>query len=235
MSLTSYRAAPPRVIRLLPQAKCRILTDFCRRQNVVFSPIQFSANGKGRPIRRDWRPVCPVGGPWFVSRRFQHALSRPGSDLLSRALRRSTISAGAFHGRVRNGNGCSHPAITTRSAKSMLFFEKLFCRAVRSSPFWGAMGTRNENDQADRAISTGKLHALPHFHTRPINVVVFHGSQGILVSRWVSRLDAFSGYAVRLLLPCDSAGATTGPPEIRPSRSSRTRDRSFQYSYTHGR
>ena len=36
----------------------------------------------------------------------------------------------------------------------------------------------NECDQADRAISTGKLHALPHFHTRPINVVVFHGSQG---------------------------------------------------------
>ncbi len=45
------------------------------------------------------------------------ALCRPGSDLLSRVLRRSTIGAGAFHGRVRNGNGCSHPAITTRSAK----------------------------------------------------------------------------------------------------------------------
>ena len=32
--------------------------------------------------------------------------------------------------------------------------------------------------QANRAISTGKLHALPHFHTQPINVVVSHGSQG---------------------------------------------------------
>ena len=41
-----------------------------------------------------------------------------------------------------------------------------------------ATGTSNENDQANRAISTGKLHALPHFHTRPINVVVFHGSSG---------------------------------------------------------
>ena len=39
-------------------------------------------------------------------------------------------------------------------------------------------GIGNENDQADRAISTGKLHALPHFHTRPINVVVFDDSQG---------------------------------------------------------
>ncbi len=59
------------------------------------------------------------------------------------------------------------------------------------------MGTSNENDQADRAISTGKLHALLRVHTRPIDVVVFHGSQGILVFRWVSRLDAFSGYPVR--------------------------------------
>ena len=40
----------------------------------------------------------------------------------------------------------------------------------------GARG--NEIDQADRIISTGKLHALLRFHTRPINVVVFHGSQG---------------------------------------------------------
>lgn len=45
------------------------------------------------------------------------AFGRPGSDLLSRVLRRSTMGAGAFHGRVRKGNGCSHPAITTRSAK----------------------------------------------------------------------------------------------------------------------
>ena len=51
-------------------------------------------------------------------------LGRPGSDLLSRVLRRSTIGAGVFHGRVRNGIGCSHPAITTRSAKHKQF-EKL--------------------------------------------------------------------------------------------------------------
>jgi hypothetical protein len=67
-----------------------------------------------------------------------------------------------------------------------------------SSSISGAMSIRNENDQADRTISTGKLQALPLFHTRPINVVVFHGSQGILVLRWVSRLDAFSGYPVRI-------------------------------------
>ena len=52
-------------------------------------------------------------------------------------------------------------------------------------------------DQADRAISTGQLHALLRFHTRPIDVVVFHGSQRDLVLRGVSHLDAFSGYPVR--------------------------------------
>ena len=60
------------------------------------------------------------------------------------------------------------------------------------------MSIINENDQANRAISTGKLHTLLRFHTRPIDVVVFHGSQGTLVFRLVSRLDAFSGYPFRI-------------------------------------
>ena len=34
---------------------------------------------------------------------------RPGGDLLSRVLRRSTIGAEGFHGRVRNGIGCLAP------------------------------------------------------------------------------------------------------------------------------
>ncbi len=45
-------------------------------------------------------------------------LGRPGNDLLSRDLSRSTIGPGAFHGRVRNGIGCSHSGIITRSAKA---------------------------------------------------------------------------------------------------------------------
>ena len=56
----------------------------------------------------------------------------------------------------------------------------------------------NESNQANRAISTGKLNALLRLHTRPINVVVYPRlSKGVLVLRWVSRLDAFSGYPVR--------------------------------------
>eukprot|EP01034_Spumella_vulgaris_P042621 gene42621-52864_t len=41
------------------------------------------------------------------------------------------------------------------------------------------MDIDNESDQADRTISTSKLRTLLPFHTWPINVVVFHGSQGI--------------------------------------------------------
>ena len=68
MSLTSYRAAPP-------------------RDKVVGS------------LR------------WFMVR-----IRRPGSDRLSRALRRSTIGAEGFHGRVRDGIGCLPLAIATRSS-----------------------------------------------------------------------------------------------------------------------
>ena len=53
------------------------------------------------------------------------------------------------------------------------------------------------SNQAYRAISTGQLNASPRLHLRPIDVVVFHGPQGYLVSRGASRLDAFSGYPVR--------------------------------------
>ena len=42
---------------------------------------------------------------------------RPGSVLLSRILRYSTIGAEAFHGRVRDGIGCFILAITTRSSE----------------------------------------------------------------------------------------------------------------------
>ena len=45
-------------------------------------------------------------------------LGGPGDDLLSRVLRRSTIGAEAFNGRVRNGIGFGHPAMITRSAKT---------------------------------------------------------------------------------------------------------------------
>ena len=51
--------------------------------------------------------------------------------------------------------------------------------------------------ELDRAIRTGKLRVSPRFDSRPIDVMVSHGSRRDLVSRGVSRLDAFSGYPVQ--------------------------------------
>ena len=56
---------------------------------------------------------------------------------------------------------------------------------------------------------------------------------GYLFSRGASRLDAFSVYPVRTSLPCFALGRTTVSPEVRPSRSSRTRDSSRHDSNAH--
>ena len=46
-----------------------------------------------------------------------NVFGRPGSDLLFKVLRLSTIGAGKFNGRVRDGIGYRLPANTTRPAK----------------------------------------------------------------------------------------------------------------------
>jgi hypothetical protein len=53
------------------------------------------------------------------------------------------------------------------------------------------------SNQAYRAISTSQLNVLLRLHLWPIDEVVYLGSQGYLVLRGASRLDAFSGYPVR--------------------------------------
>ena len=108
----------------------------------------------------------------------------------------------------------------------------------------GAKGLSKLSGQAERAISTGRLHVLLRFHVPPINQVVFLGPSypsacaeelGDLILGRASRLDAFSDYPCLTSLPCDAAGATTGTQEVSPSRSSRTRDRPPQISYAHTR
>ena len=82
------------------------------------------SNKKGVTYKRKTRPLhysaIVFGGISYIIHEgmFRFALSRPGSDLLSHALRRSTIGAEAFHGPVRDGMVCRRLAITTRSAKS---------------------------------------------------------------------------------------------------------------------
>ena len=52
-----------------------------------------------------------------------------------------------------------------------------------------------------------------------------------LILGGVSRLDAFSVYPFQTWLPGYATGVTTGEPEVRPARSSRTKASSFQISY----
>ena len=90
------------------------------------------------------------------------------------------------------------------------------------------------------AVSTGKLRRLLALHIRPIYQVVFlepslRIADGDLILQRVSRLYAFSVYPGRTWLPSAAASATTGTPEVRPSQSSRTREKASQVSYAHNR
>ncbi len=102
---------------------------------VGFSPFARGSGACGRALR----PRCPTaahcspgvlrsrrlaaafcgsGAPGRLAPRARPPVfARPGSDLLSHALRRSTIGAEGLHGRVRNGIGCFPLAITTRPCK----------------------------------------------------------------------------------------------------------------------
>ena len=129
-------------------------------------------------------------------KRDKTVLGRSGSDLLSQALRLSTISAEKINGRVRNGIGFALLAKTTRPAENSFLKQAFLVSSLaaeatrfsvhlkvssclfsqRSRPPFRGMDMDDESNQADRAISTGKLNTLLYLHTRPINVVVFHGS-----------------------------------------------------------
>ena len=61
-----------------------------------------------------------------------HRSYRPGGDLLSRALRRSTIGPGRLNDRVRNGIGWGPPGIATRSIRGMQS-----TRPSRLAAIWG--------------------------------------------------------------------------------------------------
>src|SRR5512135_2100896 len=68
--------------------------------------------GKKAPRENSRGAFCNHKGGICVS-----VFGRPGGDRLSHVLARSTIGAGGFNGRVRNGIGWNSPAMTTRPAK----------------------------------------------------------------------------------------------------------------------
>ena len=89
--------------------------------------------------------------------------------------------------------------------------------------------TSGDCSPSPRPISTGRLNALLRLHLRPINLVIYQGpyqikSVGNLILERASRLYAFSAYPFRRSPTSRALGRTTGTRELRPSRSSRTRD-----------
>jgi hypothetical protein len=80
-------------------------TGWKKLANIAIGSVRLFDDMRRRADQRD------------IRLRTGRAFGRPGSDLLSRALRHSTIGAESFHGRVRNGIGCIPLAITTRPSK----------------------------------------------------------------------------------------------------------------------
>ena len=101
--------------------------------------------------------------------------SRFGGDLLSHVLGRSTIGVTALIGRVREGIGSLAVAMTTKPRKDPNLRNISLCS--RDLLFVNSLAVTGSN-QANRAISTSQLNALPHLHLWPIDVVVYYGSQG---------------------------------------------------------
>ncbi len=144
---------------------------------------------------------------WSSRERYKRLLleffTRFGSDLLSHVLRRSTISATVLNDWVRNGARCFTRAMTTKPRKEFTISSVVqvsitvrgMCMTfiVRIASCLASTGS----NQAYRAISTSQLNTLLRLHLWPIDEVVYLGSQGYLVLRGASRLDAFSGYPVR--------------------------------------
>ena len=94
-----------------------------REQDLNLRPSGYEPDElPGCSIPRYWEPVGIV----VQMRCIWPVLGRPGGDLLSHVLRRSTIGAESFHGRVRDGIGCLPLAMTTRSSQC-----RLRCRSKR--------------------------------------------------------------------------------------------------------
>ena len=119
-------------------------------------------------------------------------LGWPGGDRLSRALRQSTMGAEAVDGRVRDGIGSGRLAKATRPAKAT-------CGSLVEP--WAGQGSAGHCLM--RAIKPNERLvpvSCTHCCASTSGLSTWSSStalQGALVSRWVSRLDAFSGYPVR--------------------------------------
>lgn len=129
-------------------------------------------------------------------------LCRPGSDLLSQGLSHSTIGAEEFNGRVRDGIGLRLFAKTTRPAKDKKTKQAIF--VWRLAPLihsgLGLATLWTLKMRAIKPIERLVPVSCMHYCTSTSGLSTWWSStvlKGMLVLRWVSRLDAFSGYPVR--------------------------------------
>ena len=123
---------------------------------------------------------------------------RPGGDLLSHVLRRSTIGAEGFHGRVRDGIGCLSPRHDHQVVEDARV--AACCVVCEEAPGLAARGAcpcvLARIKPNERLVPVGFTHccaSTPGLSTWWSTTAL----RGELVLRWVSRLDAFSGYPVR--------------------------------------
>ena len=149
--------------------------------------------------------------------------------------RRTTMGPGCLTAVFGMGTG---GAIRVCSPRKLSVYKKGEAAELRLSKDQGwAEGGVNAAKRS--AVSTGQLSALLHVHIRPIDPVVYREPsslrKGDLVLRGVSRLDAFSVYPGRTWLPSAAPSGTTGTPEVRPSQSSRTREKAAQVSCARNR
>lgn len=142
-------------------------------------------------------------------------LGRPGGDRLSRVLRHSTMGAGVFNGRVRDGIGfwahrSGHQAGAAQGGDVRASMgQRVGClwSWVVTHLVWCLLVSLTAVDQHRtrimRAIKPiGRLVPVSSTRYRACTPGLSTWSsstalKGDLVLRWVSRLDAFSGYPVR--------------------------------------
>ena len=135
---------------------------------------------------------------------YENEFRRPGSDLLSRALRQSTIGAAEFHGRVRNGIGWGICAITTWSSElanthikrrhpKKGVFKAHSLEAIIKSDNCLYARTIKPIEQLVPVSFTHYCASTPGLSTWWSTTVL----KRLLVLRGASRLDAFSSYPFR--------------------------------------
>ena len=138
MSLTSYRAAPPRgwVGLWAPGSS----PDLIRGPGVAFDQRRRAGAGSLASYEPDELPGCSTPRAGFCGRRRhdrgsgallegsgvgrviggEGGFGEPGGDLLFRRLSGSTIGAEGFHGRVRDGIGCFAPRCGHQAGQTSL-------------------------------------------------------------------------------------------------------------------